>query len=137
MKRLSSLLKYTFELIRKIYHSELVTEFACFEYNLSWTIFKGRWYLQVQDNYYTLYQRDGIKMWITIFLFNQATKECFCGNKLTKTVKKDTEECSSPCKGNRAQGCGGNWRLAVYENTKFPSTAMHYFLLIIIIDIFI
>ncbi|XP_034324268.2 uncharacterized protein [Magallana gigas] len=51
----------------------------------------------------------------------EATKECFCGNKLTKTVKKDTEECSSPCKGNRAQGCGGNWRLAVYENTKFPT----------------
>uniref|UniRef100_K1QKY9 Putative fungistatic metabolite n=1 Tax=Magallana gigas TaxID=29159 RepID=K1QKY9_MAGGI len=51
----------------------------------------------------------------------EATKECFCGNKLTKTVKKDTEECSSPCKGNRAQGCGGNWRLAVYENTKFPN----------------
>ena len=47
--------------IKGLSKGELI-EFACFESNLPWTIFKGRWYLQVQDNYYTLYQRDGIKM---------------------------------------------------------------------------
>ncbi|XP_062580891.1 uncharacterized protein LOC134242777 [Saccostrea cucullata] len=51
----------------------------------------------------------------------QAKRECFCGNKLTKKVKKNSEECTQPCSGNKSQGCGGSWRLAVYTNSKFPT----------------
>ena len=40
---------------------------------------------------------------------------CFCGNKLEPGYEKaDDKDCNLPCPGNKAQTCGGHWRMAVY-----------------------
>ncbi|XP_048734636.2 uncharacterized protein LOC125650402 [Ostrea edulis] len=54
----------------------------------------------------------------------QATRQCFCGDKLTKITKKKDSECMKSCRGNREQACGGNWRMAVYQNPKYKPTAI-------------
>ncbi|XP_065944763.1 uncharacterized protein [Magallana gigas] len=44
------------------------------------------------------------------------SEECFCGNKLTTITKMRDGDCLKPCTGDKTQACGGDWRIAVYEN---------------------
>lgn len=60
------------------------------------------------------------------FFLTQATNECFCGNKLTKSDKKKDSECMSPCRGDREQACGAGWRIAIYKNPKFKPSMLHF-----------
>ncbi|XP_062621145.1 uncharacterized protein LOC134282767 [Saccostrea cucullata] len=44
---------------------------------------------------------------------------CFCGNRLTKNVKKPEGECHMKCKGNLKQICGGSWRMNIYKKPEY------------------
>ncbi|XP_062580890.1 uncharacterized protein LOC134242776 [Saccostrea cucullata] len=48
-------------------------------------------------------------------------EECFCGNYLKHNHKRSSSECLRPCKGNKAEGCGGNWRIVIYRNYNYKS----------------
>ncbi|KAJ8309988.1 hypothetical protein KUTeg_011853 [Tegillarca granosa] len=41
--------------------------------------------------------------------------ECFCGKSLRKYKKQPESACKMPCSGNRAEKCGGHWRISVYK----------------------
>lgn len=44
--------------------------------------------------------------------------ECFCGQRLAAgAVKVDASECSTPCRGDDEQPCGGPSRLTLYNTT--------------------
>lgn len=52
------------------------------------------------------------------FIYLQYHTQCFCGNKLTKSLKMKESDCWSLCAGDKTQACGGTWRIAVYKNPK-------------------
>lgn len=54
----------------------------------------------------------------------QNANECFCGNSLTRSVKKSDDDCLSQCRGDRNQGCGGPWRVAVYRNYNYKRSML-------------
>lgn len=31
----------------------------------------------------------------------------------------EDDDCLRPCAGDRTQACGGDWRLAIYENPQY------------------
>ena len=42
--------------------------------------------------------------------------ECYCGNKLAAGgVEARESDCSTPCKGDKNQACGGSNRLTLYK----------------------
>ncbi|KAJ8309416.1 hypothetical protein KUTeg_014290 [Tegillarca granosa] len=41
--------------------------------------------------------------------------ECFCGKSLRKYKKQPESACKMPCSGNRAEKCGGHWRISGYK----------------------
>lgn len=46
-------------------------------------------------------------------------EECFCGDRLAKgTVKATEPECSTPCRGDPEQPCGGPDRLTLYKRLE-------------------
>ncbi|XP_065945052.1 uncharacterized protein [Magallana gigas] len=47
------------------------------------------------------------------------SSQCFCGNQLLNVRKMREGDCLKPCDGDRTQACGGNWRIAVYENPLY------------------
>ncbi|XP_061186438.1 uncharacterized protein LOC133194513 [Saccostrea echinata] len=49
----------------------------------------------------------------------QASSWCFCGDDLTKYVKKPEGECNMKCVGNKKEICGGGWRMNIYRNPDF------------------
>ncbi|XP_062571037.1 zonadhesin-like [Saccostrea cucullata] len=40
---------------------------------------------------------------------------CFCGNCLRRKNKLANSQCNVPCGGNKKEGCGGRWRIAIYK----------------------
>lgn len=50
--------------------------------------------------------------------------ECFCGNYLKTSQKRSSSECLTPCQGNKAEGCGGNWRVVIYRNNNYKSNIL-------------
>lgn len=53
------------------------------------------------------------------FVYLQYGKICFCGNKQINVKKMEDDDCLRPCAGDRTQACGGDWRLAIYENPQY------------------
>ena len=43
--------------------------------------------------------------------------QCFCGNTMTSTTKKDDSDCNTACAGTSAEMCGGASRLSVYAKS--------------------
>jgi len=41
--------------------------------------------------------------------------ECWCGQTFGKYGKAPESDCNTPCRGNSADICGGNWRLSIYS----------------------
>lgn len=54
----------------------------------------------------------------------QNANECFCGNSLTRSVRKSDNDCLTQCRGDRSQGCGGSWRVAVYRNYNYKKSML-------------
>uniref|UniRef100_A0A8W8I6X5 WSC domain-containing protein n=1 Tax=Magallana gigas TaxID=29159 RepID=A0A8W8I6X5_MAGGI len=52
------------------------------------------------------------------------SSQCFCGNQLLNVRKMREGDCLTPCAGDKIQACGGNWRIAVYENPQYIPTAI-------------
>jgi hypothetical protein len=44
-------------------------------------------------------------------------RECYCGNTLNGSTKRDSSECSFPCAGDDTQKCGAGDRLSIYRKT--------------------
>jgi hypothetical protein len=40
--------------------------------------------------------------------------QCFCGNTITSTTKKDDSDCNTACAGASSEMCGGASRLSIY-----------------------
>ena len=40
--------------------------------------------------------------------------ECFCGNKMPKTIAPKQSDCNMDCSGDKSQKCGGPNRMNVY-----------------------
>ena len=41
--------------------------------------------------------------------------ECFCGNKMPKTIAPKQSDCNMKCSGDKSQKCGGGNRLNLYK----------------------
>lgn len=52
-------------------------------------------------------------------VYLQYSSQCFCGDQLLNVRKMRESDCLQPCAGDRTQGCGGAWRIAVYENPQY------------------
>ena len=54
---------------------------------------------------------------IKILIIIQDSKECHCGNQTnTTTFTTDSEDgCSSNCRGNASQTCGGDLKISIYK----------------------
>ncbi|WWD22710.1 hypothetical protein CI109_107203 [Kwoniella shandongensis] len=55
-------------------------------------------------------------------------QECFCGNYLNQSLLTADAKCSTPCRGNNAQKCGGGNLLSIYgtgltNGVKYNSTS--------------
>ena len=63
----------------------------------------------------------------------QNEDECFCGNSFGRYGTGLPSTCTSLCKGNSAQTCGGQWRNEVYLIGKsFWSTQIYFMHLIVL-----
>ena len=52
----------------------------------------------------------------------QYAQECWCGNfGFDRHGKANNKDCHKPCKGNKKQKCGGDWRQNVYDLGKIES----------------
>ena len=55
----------------------------------------------------------------------QYGQECWCGNENDNPKryggKRPEKECGKPCKGNRGEKCGGDWRQNVWKLGKIES----------------
>ncbi|XP_078694695.1 uncharacterized protein LOC144923752 isoform X2 [Branchiostoma floridae x Branchiostoma belcheri] len=45
----------------------------------------------------------------------QYGKECFCGDSFGRFGAAPESECDTPCTGDAAETCGGNWRNSIYR----------------------
>ncbi|XP_062574338.1 uncharacterized protein LOC134275769, partial [Saccostrea cucullata] len=53
----------------------------------------------------------------------QHANECWCGNTMQSKISKPMKECMMKCKGSN-EACGGPWRLLIYRNPKYRSSAV-------------
>eukprot|EP00105_Crassostrea_gigas_P035238 XP_019919386.1 PREDICTED: xylosyltransferase oxt-like [Crassostrea gigas] len=45
----------------------------------------------------------------------QYGKYCYCGTDIKNSPKRmPDEECSTPCRGNEQEFCGGDWRISIF-----------------------
>lgn len=50
-----------------------------------------------------------------LIIFFQYGKYCYCGTDIKNSPKRmPDEECSTPCRGNEQEFCGGDWRISIF-----------------------